>query len=574
MMFCLASGDTGRMSDLPTLEPRRRARALYWQGWAVSAIADYLNTPRATISAWKQRDHWNTSSALTRVESGLEHRFIQLVNKTPKTGSDYKEIDLLGRQMERLARVRRYEQPGGHEGDLNPKINQRNQRKNNAKNSISEEQKQQLHTVFHEHLFAYQRQWYEAGKTQRIRNILKSRQIGATWYFAREALLDAVETGRNQIFLSASKAQAHVFKQYILHFAKQTAELDLKGDPIVLNNGATLYFLGTNSRTAQSYHFSFGDPVPVLDRRELFEQLECVPMYARWYNPPISFDGLARSFRASPHHSSALYLKRNLLAATFIEHRLLSRGQFARLALDWLVFGNGYLERRHAVSGKPLELIVAPAKTTRRGIENGRWFLLKNGHHEHEFAKDSIWQIMEPDINQEIYGLPEYLSALQSAYLDESATLFRRRYYLNGSHAGFILYVNDAAQQMSDIDALLDALKHAKGPGNFRNLFLYSPNGKKDGVQVIPISEVAAKDEFLGIKEASRDDILAAHRIPPQLLGIVPSNSGGFGDITKAAQIWARHELEPLQLRLMELNQWMGEEIIQFKPYALPDSLI
>jgi capsid portal protein len=59
-------------------------------------------------------------------------------------------------------------------------------------------------------------------------------------------------------------------------------------------------------------------------------------------------------------------------------------------------------------------------------------------------------------------------------------------------------------------------------PSNFRNLFLYSPNGKKDGVQVIPISEVAAKDEFLGIKDATRDDILAVHRIPPQLLGIVP----------------------------------------------------
>jgi len=193
------------MSDLPTLEPRRHARALYWQGWAINAIADYLNTPRATISAWKQRDHWDNANALTRVELGLEQRFIQLVNKAPKTGSDYKEIDLLGRQMERLARVHRYEQPGGHEGDLNPKINQRNQGKNKTKNAISDEQKQQLQRVFQQNLFDYQRKWYEAGHTQRIRNILKSRQIGATWYFAREALLDAIETGRNQIFYRRAK---------------------------------------------------------------------------------------------------------------------------------------------------------------------------------------------------------------------------------------------------------------------------------------------------------------------------------------------------------------------------------
>ena len=69
-------------------------------------------------------------------------------------------------------------------------------------------------------------------KTNRIRNLLKSRQIGATFYFAREALIDAPLTRRNQIFLSASKAQAHVFKQYIIDFAKEV-EVELKGDPMV-----------------------------------------------------------------------------------------------------------------------------------------------------------------------------------------------------------------------------------------------------------------------------------------------------------------------------------------------------
>ncbi|MFH7191289.1 terminase large subunit domain-containing protein, partial [Klebsiella pneumoniae] len=99
-------------------------------------------------------------------------------------------------------------------------------------------------------MFNYQRHWWEAGKTNRIRNLLKSRQVGATFYFAREALIDALLTGRNQIFLSASKAQAHVFKQYIIDFAKEV-EVELKGDPMVLPSGATLYFLGTNARTAQ-----------------------------------------------------------------------------------------------------------------------------------------------------------------------------------------------------------------------------------------------------------------------------------------------------------------------------------
>ena len=35
--------------------------------------------------------------------------------------------------------------------------------------------------------------------------------------------------------------------------------------------------------------FSFGDPVPVLDRRELLDYVECVQT-DRWYEPPVSFD--------------------------------------------------------------------------------------------------------------------------------------------------------------------------------------------------------------------------------------------------------------------------------------------
>ena len=43
------------------------------------------------------------------------------------------------------------------------------------------------------------------------------------------------------------------------------------------------------------------------------------------------------------------------------------------------------------------------------------------------------------------------------------------------------------------------------------------------------MSDVAAKDEFFNIKSVTRDDQLAAHRVAPQLMGILPNNAGGFG---------------------------------------------
>lgn len=241
------------------LDPRRRARDLYWQGWRIARIAEHVGEKVSTVHSWKRRDKWDAFDPVQRVESSIEARLIQLVSKSEKEGRDYKEIDLLGRQIERLARVKKYSKDG-NEADLNPAVENRNaktrdgSRKKASRNAISEEQQERLVEAFMDELFPYQNGWYRAGLVQRVRNLLKSRQIGATWYFAREGLIDALETGRNQIFLSASKAQAHVFKGYIKQFAADKAEVDLQGDPIVLPNGATLYFLGTNTRTAQSYH--------------------------------------------------------------------------------------------------------------------------------------------------------------------------------------------------------------------------------------------------------------------------------------------------------------------------------
>jgi PBSX family phage portal protein len=317
-----------------------------------------------------------------------------------------------------------------------------------------------------------------------------------------------------------------------------------------------------------SQAFSFGDPVPVLDKMDLMGYIECVEMQ-NWYEPPLSMDGLAKSLPAAVHHSSPIYFKRDVLASCFIPHPLLSRDSFRRWALDFLVFGNSYLELREGGFGKALQLKPALAKYTRRGTDLDTYWFVQGWKQEHQFPKGKVHHLIENDINQEIYGLPQYLSALNSAWLNESATLFRRKYYQNGSHAGFILYLTDPANNEEDITALRTALKDSKGPGNFRNLFMYSPNGKKDGMQVIPISEVAAKDEIFNIKNVTRDDMLAAHRVPPQLMGIIPTNTGGFSSPDIAAQVFARNELEPLQNKFLELNDWLGEEVIRFKEYVI-----
>ncbi|QKV52657.1 phage portal protein [Comamonas antarctica] len=310
--------------------------------------------------------------------------------------------------------------------------------------------------------------------------------------------------------------------------------------------------------------FTFGEPEPI-SRLRLLDYVEAM-FNGRWYEPPFPLEGLAGAFRASPHHGSAIYLKRNILTAAFIPHPLLSRETFKAWALDFLVFGNGYLEGRRAVTGRTMRFEHALSRYTRRGKDK-RYFYVPNWNEEHEFPAHSVFHLREPDINQELYGLPEYLSALQSALLNESATMFRRRYYENGSHAGFIMYLTDGAIGNADVETLREQLRRAKGPGNFRNLFVHAPNGKPEGLKLIPVSEVAAKDDFGAIKSASMADVLAAHRVPPGLLGIIPNNTGGFGNAKEALGVFMENEIAPLQTLFETLNDWAGDEVVRFEPY-------
>ncbi|GAC1405724.1 MAG: hypothetical protein NVSMB6_00760 [Burkholderiaceae bacterium] len=50
--------------------------------------------------------------------------------------------------------------------------------------------------------------------------------------------------------------------------------------------------------------------------------------------------------------------------------------------------------------------------------------------------KGAASHLIGPDLNKKVYGVPQYVSALQLAWLNEAATLFRRKYYKNGCEPG------------------------------------------------------------------------------------------------------------------------------------------
>jgi PBSX family phage portal protein len=192
--------------------------------------------------------------------------------------------------------------------------------------------------------------------------------------------------------------------------------------------------------------------------------------------------------------------------------------------------------------------------------EKDQYCMLENDGSQTEFKKGEVLHIKNYDVSQTIYGIPSYLGAIQSMLLNEDATLFRRRYYLNGAHVGYIFCSSAASLGDPEKDAIRDAVKSTKKLGNFRNMFLHIPNGREKDVQIIPVGDFSTRDELEKIKNISRDDIIAAHRIPPPLASIVPAEArGGYGDVTKAAEVYEKNEIAPLRKYLLQINELISK---------------
>lgn len=310
-----------------------------------------------------------------------------------------------------------------------------------------------------------------------------------------------------------------------------------------------------------SYGFDFENRHP-----EFFDYLRCEierHLQFEFYSTPLPLDEIAKLARKGIYHAACLQLKKNLLSSVFIPSKQLPRAQFERFAFEFLVFGNAYLERskqRGGVFSTPL------AKYVRRGTDLNQYFFIGEHNEIYAFKKNHVFHLQEFDLHQEIYGVPQYIAAIHAIKLNESATIFRSRYFEKGSHSGYIVYISDPVTNQADMEKLEQVLKRGEHVGNARNIVIQLPNGKKDGIQIIPLAEPGTKDDFLNVKEISRDDQLAAHRVPPQLLGIIPQNAGGFGDVRNTMQIFFKQEIEPIMAKMQEVNEWAGSEIIKFKP--------
>lgn len=315
--------------------------------------------------------------------------------------------------------------------------------------------------------------------------------------------------------------------------------------------------LANETRPSNVTAFKLGDPESVLNNN-IADYLGVFAGAGDYYEPPVSLDGLSKILRANGHHCTIPPFRRNRLIQYYNSNEVLPDKDLGNASIDFDVFGNCYFQKIFNVFGEVIKFRHLPAISMRRMKEADRYCQLqKDGRDPIVFQPGEVVHLLEYDVRQTIYGLPQYFGGINSVLLSEEATLFRRKYYVNGAHMGYILYTSDSSLAVEDEEAIKKAVKESKGVGNFRSLYLNIPNGKKDSVQLIPVGDIATKDEFERIANITRTNILAMWRMQPALSGAIPENAGGFGDIWKIADVYFEYETVPAQDNFLQLNQYL-----------------
>lgn len=324
-----------------------------------------------------------------------------------------------------------------------------------------------------------------------------------------------------------------------------------------------------DNKKTKSRAFSFGDPEPILGS----QISDYLGLFAHsngyWYLPPVSLPGLAKTMYANGTHASVLEFKHNQLAASFQDNPMIARSEIRMAFKDYEVFQNAYFLAIRNWLGGINRYVRLPAINMRVGTDNN-FFLLQTDGGFIEYSANDIVHLNGGDIRQSIYGVPTYFAGIHSILLGEAATLFRRKYYLNGAHSGYIMVTFDLDDDKAE--EIENAIAQSKGPGNHRSMFINMSSfvgGKagitKDRIQLIPVGDFGNRDEYDKIKEVTQQDILNMHRVPAGLASIMANNAAGHGDLKNVREVYYDCETIPKQAIWQELNeQLLTRAKIQF----------
>ncbi len=246
-----------------------------------------------------------------------------------------------------------------------------------------------------------------------------------------------------------------------------------------------------------------------------------------------------------------------------------------KVVFDWECMGNGYLEVARSRKGQIGELYHVHAQTVFADTSQNRLagfvqevdgsvkfsaFGACNGQNElfqfKRYTPLSTW-----------YGLPEWVAALEALRLDQEKKSFYAAFFRNFAVPSLAVVLTGAEFDEATEATIREGFKQVKGVDNAHKTMLLSVpfEGAKITFEKLMVD---LKDlPFEKLSQSTREEILAAHGVPPRLVGIVTAGSlGGGGEMEGQMLSFVEMKVKPrmayVQNRIKRLlrDQGLPEE--------------
>ncbi|WP_258031512.1 phage portal protein [Campylobacter concisus] len=276
--------------------------------------------------------------------------------------------------------------------------------------------------------------------------------------------------------------------------------------------------------------------------------------------PFFSFDRLLSLFYANTYHRRAVQLKASLLSniedGSKLEGGVMTPKDFLyAFILNLEIFGNAFVE----IAGK--NLYILPSIEARVN-ENKEIFQVKNNKSIALNAKHLYYY----SPNSRFYGEPDYLAAMLSILTNQKADSFNNAFFENSARADTAIIFENSEPDEMQLNAFKEFFgSNFKGTGNAHKTLVLTANGENAKVRIEDLSKVS-DISFEKLKNLNRDEIIAAHGVPPRMVGVMTAGQlGGSGEVT--GQLHSFNELTIIPKQ--EQIEWFFDSIgypIKLKP--------
>lgn len=252
-------------------------------------------------------------------------------------------------------------------------------------------------------------------------------------------------------------------------------------------------------------------------------------------DPFVNFEELLQFYYYNVYHTRSIRLKAALLSqieeTTLTNH--LPKNEFARdfmyaFCMDLEIYGNGFIEKSGTDNNFNIYHILGYQGRLNKNKEIFQISTLN------EAIKLDGYHLKYYSPSGKYYGEPDYLTALHQILTSRNADQYNTSFFENGARPGFGVIFENSSPNPEQIAAFKEFFgSNYKGYENaHKTLLLHTGKGTEGSPPAkVRLEKLDGVEDmsFEKLKNVNKNEIIAAHGVPPRLVGVMSAGQLGGG---------------------------------------------